>query len=312
MLNNFRQNKSRHSISIIIPTFNDEDFLMETLSSVFNQTVLPNEIVIIDDGSREKYAEKFIKTFSDNESIKIQLRRILNSGPSVARNLGAKLSTSDFLIFLDSDDLLMKDAIEKFHSKIINFDFNKFWGVHGGISFVGSTKKFIPIKELKLDQSTLDKIGKNKILEGLSSFLFSKNSFNEIKGFRENLNHNEDFDIVLRLSQKKALKINENIVVKIRKRKGSLSNKNALDAYLGVKKFINIALKESLLSTEEILIRKKENCLIFAKALIKQGLINNSMKKFNEAFKYSKPLSLKEGAVYYISAIYVKILSFFA
>lgn len=301
-------NKSEFSISIIIPTYNDEAFLMDTLASVFDQSILPDELIIIDDGSKEDYAKDYVESFHSANFINIKLKKISNSGPSIARNLGAEMSTSDFLFFLDSDDLLLPDAVKNFHSQIEEFNFKKTWGVHGGISFLGSLKKYLPIENLILDQETLNQIGKNKRLEGLSSFLFSRESFKALNGFRDDLSHNEDFDIILRLSKTKTLITTQNVIVNIRKRRGSLSNRSAINSYLGVKKFLNIAAIENLLSEEEILIRMKENGLTFGKALFFQGLIHDSMKEFNEAFKHFPPISLKERLAHFVSLIYSKII----
>lgn len=303
--------KSGFTISVIIPTYNDEAFLMDTLGSVFDQSILPDELIIIDDGSIEEYAKEYVHSFHSANLINIQLKKISNSGPSIARNLGAEMSTSDFLFFLDSDDLLLPDAIENFHTQIQEFNFKNIWGIHGGISFLGSFKKYLPISNLVLDQATLNQIGKNKRLEGLSSFLFSKESFMDLDGFRDDLSHNEDFDIILRLSKNKTVITTQNVIVNIRKRKGSLSNRSAINSYLGVKNFLNIAAIENLLSEEEILIRMKENGLTYGKALFFQGKIHHSMKEFKEAFTHSSPMSLKEHLANFVSSIYSKIILLF-
>lgn len=300
--------KSNFSISVIIPTYNDEPFLMDTLASVFDQSILPDELIIIDDGSLENYAKDYLESFHSANLINIQLKKISNSGPSIARNKGAEMSTSDFLLFLDSDDLLLPDAIKNFHTQIEEFNFKNIWGVHGGISFLGSLKNYLPIPNLKLNQATLDQIGKNKKLEGLSSFLFSRESFNALNGFRDDLSHNEDFDIILRLSKTKTLITTQNVIVNIRKRKGSLSNRSAINSYLGVKKFLKIAAIENLLSEEEILIRIKENGLTFGKALFFQGRIHDSMKEFNKAFTHFPPMSFKEQFTHFVSLLYSKII----
>jgi glycosyltransferase involved in cell wall biosynthesis len=300
--------KSSYSIAIVIPTYNDEEFLMETLGSVFDQSVLPDEIILIDDGSDKSYASKYINFFYHGK-VAITQKRILNSGPSFARNIGASLAKSDFVLFLDSDDLLDRNAVSSLHDHISNFDFKNNWGVHGGISFLGSFKNYLPDPALNLDKPTLNKIGKNKTLEGLSSFLFSRISFLKVEGFRDTLSHNEDFDIILRLSCNQSVKPMLKRMVLIRKRMGSLSNRSARNSYDGVKIFLDIASAENLLDNEEIVIRKKENTLTYGKSLFYEAKISESLLMFNESFKIDSPRGSKEHLAFFLSKWYVFFIS---
>ena len=297
--------KSSFTIAIVIPTFNDEDFLMETLASVFHQTVLPDELIIIDDGSDHPYVEKILNVFY-NENVEIQVKRIKNAGPSHARNIGSKIADADFIHFLDSDDLMDRNALAWLHGQLKNFNFHSHWGIHAGISFVGlfAVKNYLPNVKLITDQKTLDNIGKEKTLEGLSSFLFSKKSFLDAGGFRESLSHNEDFDLILRLSLQQSVSILPKKVIQIRKRKGSLSNRSAKNSFEGVNKFLDVASQELLLTEKEILVRKKENRLTYAKNLFFQVKIQQSLQMFSDAFAYSAPNGIKEFIAWYASKIF--------
>ncbi len=97
------------SIAVITPFFNNSLTIKETLESVLNQTVKPDEIIIIDDGSDEEN-KSFLKSLIQEKPIKVFHQE--NSGPSTARNLGIVNSKSDYVIFLDSDDLMERDAIK--------------------------------------------------------------------------------------------------------------------------------------------------------------------------------------------------------
>ena len=94
-------------VSIIIPFFNRIKFLKESLESVLNQTYKNIEVILINDGSVEPW---------DN-SIPIDPRIIffekINTGPAAARNLGIAKSHGNYIAFLDADDLLSSDKIEK-------------------------------------------------------------------------------------------------------------------------------------------------------------------------------------------------------
>ena len=109
-----------YKLSIIIPTYNREEYIKKTIDSVIKQTIgFENiELIIIDDNSKDntqqiinEYAKKYsnIKTKYLNK----------NSGyPGKPRNIGIELSTANYIIFLDSDDYFEKDACEILYEKI--------------------------------------------------------------------------------------------------------------------------------------------------------------------------------------------------
>ena len=104
---------SKDKVSIIIPTYNRERFLFNCLKSLFEQIHRPLEIIIVDDGSKDKTYEtvqECIKKFSSKE-FKIIYFYQNNSGAPSARNRGIRESTGDWLQFLDSDDHLESNKI---------------------------------------------------------------------------------------------------------------------------------------------------------------------------------------------------------
>ncbi|ENV34771.1 glycosyltransferase family 2 protein [Acinetobacter gerneri] len=101
------------SISVIIPCFNSVKTIERCLLSVFNQSILPDEIICIDDGSSDStliLLEKIRLNCDKNISFKILKQA--NLGPSSARNNGAKLASSKYLAFLDSDDVWHPQKLE--------------------------------------------------------------------------------------------------------------------------------------------------------------------------------------------------------
>lgn len=103
------------SISIIMPAYNVADYIQDTLDSIWNQTEIPDEIIIVDDGSIDNTVE-LISTHKLNN--KIQLICTENYGQGVARNIGIRNAKSDFLYFFDSDDLLVSSFIEDIKNQI--------------------------------------------------------------------------------------------------------------------------------------------------------------------------------------------------
>ncbi len=93
-------------ISVVIPCYNCSNTIERAVSSVYNQTLLPNEIILVDDASSDDTSKKLldIQTAHGIEFIKIVLLK-KNSGPSIARNIGWEKSHSSFIAFLDADDI---------------------------------------------------------------------------------------------------------------------------------------------------------------------------------------------------------------
>ena len=100
--------------SVLIPVYNVEKYLAECIESVLEQTFSSFEIVLINDGATDNSKEICEKYVAVNDHI--QLKSIENSGLSVARNTALELAKGEYVLFLDSDDLLVKDALERLYS----------------------------------------------------------------------------------------------------------------------------------------------------------------------------------------------------
>lgn len=112
----------KHSISIdvIIPIYKVENYLSQCVDSVLNQTYQAINIILVDDGSPDKCPE-----ICDEYALKHNNIRVLhkeNGGLSDARNQGMKLSKSELIMFLDSDDWLEEKAIEEMVHYIEMYD----------------------------------------------------------------------------------------------------------------------------------------------------------------------------------------------
>lgn len=97
-------------VSVIIPLYNTEKYIAETIQSVINQSFTNWELIIIDDGSTDSSPSK-VKSFLNDTRIKYH--RQSNSGVSAARNNGIKLSAAKYIAFLDADDTWEKTNLEE-------------------------------------------------------------------------------------------------------------------------------------------------------------------------------------------------------
>ncbi|MEI7499051.1 MAG: glycosyltransferase family 2 protein [Bacteroidota bacterium] len=106
-------NPGSPKISVIIPNYNRGDLLQETLESIIKQDYQNWEAIVVDDGSSDN-SEQISGAFSKNDSrITFFKRDRKPSGAPTCRNIGIALAKGNFLIFLDSDDLLMPNALSQ-------------------------------------------------------------------------------------------------------------------------------------------------------------------------------------------------------
>jgi glycosyltransferase involved in cell wall biosynthesis len=96
-------------VSILIPAYNSEEWIAETLRSAISQTWPRKEIIVVDDGSSDRTAEVARRFASKEVSVVTQE----NAGAAAARNRALQLSQGDYIQWLDADDLLAPDKIEK-------------------------------------------------------------------------------------------------------------------------------------------------------------------------------------------------------
>lgn len=96
-------------VSICIPAYNSVEYIEETINCLLNQTYQNIEIIVVDDGSKDG-TEEILKKI---DSPKFNYLQQLNSGASSARNKAYSISKGEFIKFLDSDDLINQDCIER-------------------------------------------------------------------------------------------------------------------------------------------------------------------------------------------------------
>lgn len=99
-------------VSVLIPVFNVEEYLVDCIESVLGQTHKEHELILVNDGSTDGspwICDEYAARYPD----KIRVIHTENRGPLYARAQGAKIATGDILMFLDSDDCYRVDALER-------------------------------------------------------------------------------------------------------------------------------------------------------------------------------------------------------
>ena len=96
-------------VSIIVPVYNAEEFINDTIKTVQDQTYKNWELIMIDDCSTDRSTEQILKYKSDKIKL-IKLKK--NSGAAICRNTGTKEAKGRYIAFLDADDLWKKEKLE--------------------------------------------------------------------------------------------------------------------------------------------------------------------------------------------------------
>ena len=181
-------------VSVIIPTYNREVYLLQAVKSVIDQTYRPIECIMVDDGSTDDSKTEVDKIVA-HEDVSFSIRYIhqSNAGSQVARNTGTKASNGEFIQYLDSDDLLYPDKIKK------QVDFLKnnadcdavFGDWEKGLP---GNKEFIEAYE---SQDMICQLLTDKIIHTLA-FLYRRKIVNKIGEWDVSIKRNQEIDFAVR------------------------------------------------------------------------------------------------------------------
>lgn len=112
-----------YKISIIIPAYNVEKYLSECLDSILSQKVQDYEILIIDDGSTD-HTKDIAESYRQKHEDSIWVYEQNNLGPSGARNRGLEEASGEYVLYIDSDDFIGQDTLERLIAKIEKHGFD--------------------------------------------------------------------------------------------------------------------------------------------------------------------------------------------
>ncbi|MDH5084130.1 glycosyltransferase family 2 protein [Clostridium perfringens] len=172
-------------LSIIIPVYNSEKYIKKCLESIYYDLNMINniEVIIIDDGSTDNSKEYISKFLNKYDNLKYFYQK--NKGVSKARNYGLSKATGDYIMFLDSDDYLSKDAlylinekINKYNSDCILYGHNKFFE-NGNI--IKEKIDFLSEEKLYNGKEVVDLILEFKIKGYLCDKIFKRDIWNKNK-----------------------------------------------------------------------------------------------------------------------------------
>lgn len=180
-------------ISIIIPLYNKEKTIRQSLESVLLQSFQDIELIVVDDGSADNSAS-IVEDIDDN---RLKLIKQKNAGPSAARNTGLRNAHGEWIVFLDADDELCENALAVMHDKCTMYsdadiiDFNK---------YIRKDGKLI-LQKHPIDGRVINPLRSwyfREISPGCGHSIF-KTSFAKKHPYDERFRRYEDADLLLRM-----------------------------------------------------------------------------------------------------------------
>ena len=255
------------NVSVIIPTYNRKNLLKRALHSVSNQTFIPREIIVVDDGSSDGTKDWVLERFPDIRYIYQD-----NSGVSSARNSGIKEAIGSWIAFLDSDDEWMSNKLEQ-QKGVIN-SFQEAWLCHTNEIWI---RNGVRVNQMKKHQ----KYGGNVFENCLdicrispSSVLIKKEVFEMVGLFDESLKVCEDYDLWLRITAVlPVIFLDQPLIIKYGGHTDQLSRVDS-----GIEKY-RIQSLEKILSSNSLSISQSK--IAISQLIKKLKIFSNGLEKRN-------------------------------
>jgi len=220
-------------VSIIIPTYNRPNYLIDALDSLANQTYKNFEVIVVNDGTIN--IENILEKYDSILSIVI-IQHTVNLGRSISRNHGISIARGEYIGFLDDDDVLYKNHIELLLREIESKKAN--------VVYADAKEAFQKKGEYGWDYRTYshDFLYKKLLVRNIApiqSFLIKKSVITKLGGFDINLNTHEDWDLWIRLAKHETFFHLKEITSEFRKRSdGSNTTSYNLFDFLYTMRFI--------------------------------------------------------------------------
>ena len=184
-------------ISVIIPVYNGEKTIQETIESVLGQTFVDFELIIIDDGS----SDRTVEIINKNLDSRIKLYSYPNQGLSVSRNRGIQRSQGDYISFIDADDLWTKNKLAAQHQALQNIPTAAV--AYSGTSRIDESSKILyDIPLAKIRGKVYSYLLLRDIIGSGSNPLIQRQALLATGKFNESLQAAEDWDMWIKLSAK--------------------------------------------------------------------------------------------------------------
>ncbi|HKO30926.1 MAG TPA: glycosyltransferase family A protein [Nitrospiraceae bacterium] len=185
-------------VSVVMPVYNGERFLRESLGSVFAQTLQDFEVVCVDDGSRDNSAD-VLKQYGR----RIRVLRQGNAGQSAARNAGVAMASGQYIAFLDQDDIWYPSKLAR-QVEVLEAD-PAVVVVHCNFDRIDASGHMLQQQAGLIERASALASSMGQLIgEALifpSAMMIRKDIYERVGGFHHELQGFEDFDLIARLKQ---------------------------------------------------------------------------------------------------------------
>lgn len=184
-------------VSVIVPVYNREGLLNETINSILVQTYLNWELLLVDDGSTDnsiQVAEEFAENDTRIRNIK---RNREPKGAPTCRNIGLENAKGEYVIFLDSDDLMAPYCLEQRLNKVGQFPNQDFW-VFPMLIFENQIDDTRRLTNYNTEELDLHRFLRSDIVWTISCPIWKKSSLLRLGGFDESFPNCQDHELHLR------------------------------------------------------------------------------------------------------------------
>ncbi|AVQ44399.1 TPA: glycosyltransferase [Clostridium sporogenes] len=291
-------------VSVVVPCYNCENFIDKTVNSLLNQTILPKEIILIDDNSLDNTIKVIKKLENKNKIIRV-FNFKENKGPSFTRNYGVDKSKGQYILFMDSDDIASPYLIEKSFRNLneLNKDNKNKWllsytsyiQIDENDNTIGSIIKGIQVEpEEVLGYEFL----RNTIIT-TSGVIIYKSTFYEALRFNENLSYSEDWDLWLRVATLGGFSYVDEPLIKVRRRRNSLSSKlkNMIEGEKAILKQYSLDFIEEAVSKRKL--SNDINTCDFVSMLFRLDYLEEGFEKLKKLLQNSEYYN-----VYFLLGVY--------
>ena len=237
-------NRRLFDLTIVVPTYNGEKYILETLESITKQDVLPAEVIIVDDGSKDRTLE--LASSADELGLNTQIIRMLTNsgGPAGPINVGIGRARSKWIYVLDQDDLMSDRSVRTLAA--ISTRYPNIEVIGGKVErFVDRSSNFdVPERVLSywpddfpvsnediwiLPRGSICFLfEKGMVLNGFPGFYFTKAAWKNVGMLDESFRLAADFDFLLRLTTNYSIYISKEVIYKYRFHGSSVTRNRSL------------------------------------------------------------------------------------
>lgn len=294
-------------ISVVIPLYNAEKYIVETLNSIVNQTYPIDEIIVVDDCGPDQSAE-IVKEYAKKNPVVRLIQQPYNQGGSAARNRGLKEARNEWILMMDADDTIHPNLLKEEMEQL-----KRYKNVHPAPvcvhpAYLQTDEKgnILENSEFRGQQLSFSEtfgslLVRNYIITP-SGLLLNRQAALEIGGYKTNVFISEDAEFILRLSRKGTFVYLDKPYVYFRRHAMSITSdlKKASQAGKAILDMYTIdEIKEAIFCRN---FTKQKNLFDFVTLLFQY-------QQYEEGFKYLNEVrdeSLQQGKLFYLALYYIE------